>query len=214
MNNTYEHTTLAQFTEWMGTEHTILGTFWFPHGEFGIWTVDFYEHIWGYGSSHAFSSCDLIRAVFVDSSPRNSYLATLPICQDRMNAMPSSHNLYRSFFAGVFFSFLSGILFYVQHTAFVWSGHVYHSLLFIPTLCSPSASHGDLQIIVSPYDTMSKMIPKSSLHNSISKTGHLTRLRGKFLHSIYCLQQIYGIDCHLLRKVFLDIVHSQETHMG
>lgn len=105
MNNTYEHTTLAQFTEWMGTEHTILGTFWFPHGEFGIWTIDFYEHIWGYGSSHAFSSCDLIRAIFVDSSPRNSYLATLPICQDRMNAMPSSHILYRSIFAGVFFLF-------------------------------------------------------------------------------------------------------------
>lgn len=52
------------------------------------------------------------------------------------------------------------------------------------------ASHGELQILVSPYDTMSKMIPKSSLHNSISRMGHLTILCGKFLRSILCLQKI------------------------
>lgn len=36
MNNTYEHTTLAQFTEWMGTEHTTLGVFDFPTGNLGF----------------------------------------------------------------------------------------------------------------------------------------------------------------------------------
>ena len=174
-------------------EHTTLGTFWFPHGESGIWTVDFYEHIWGYGSSHAFSSCDLIRVIFVASSPRKSYLATLPICQDRMNAMQCHRVTFcTDLFSWWFFLFWVDLCFMFS-TRRLFDLVMYTTASCLFPRCVRLLLLMQNWMLVSPYDTMSKMIPKSNLHNSISRMGTLTRLGGKFLRCILCSEQLLAV---------------------